>query len=256
MPCKNVVATLEGRIAVVTGGAQGIGYHVAELMSLGGMKVAIMDIQETKIKASAKKLSALGGAEVIGVACDVSDDNSIERSLEKAAREFGGIDVLVNCAGILSSTKIPQITRKEWDRVLSVNLSGTFFMIQKALPYIQKSSAGRIINISSTAGRMGGVENSMSYSASKGGVCAITKGIARQLGKYHITVNAVCPGPTATDIVKTYTKEELENLNSKILLGRLGDPKEIAAAVCFLASEQSGYITGAMIDVNGGFWIG
>jgi len=248
--------TLKNRVAFVTGGAQGMGFSIARMMSLHGMKVVVADINADKIVQVARELNAVGGEKVVSVACDVSDENSIEVAIKKAVSEFHQLDVVVNCAGILSAAKIRDITRKEWDRILAVNLSGTFFTIQKALPYLQKSKAGRIINISSTAGRMGGVENSMSYSASKGGVCAITKGIARQLGKDNITVNAICPGPTATDIVKTYTSDELRNLKSKILLGRLASPDEIATAACFLASEEGGYITGAMIDINGGFWIG
>ncbi|MCC8025102.1 MAG: SDR family oxidoreductase [Clostridium sp.] len=247
--------TLAGRVAVVTGAAQGIGYHSAKMLCDNGMKVALVDLNEEKVKASAAKAASEGG-EAIGIGCDVSDENDIEAMIEKVAETFGTVDVVVNSAGILSSTKIPDIKREDWDKMLAVNLSGTFFTIQKAWPYLIKSSCGRVINISSTAGRMGGVENSMSYTASKGGVCAITKGIARKMAPYGVTVNAVCPGPTATDIVKTYTEEELKNLNSKNMLGRLGKPEEIAAAVCFLASEEAGYITASMIDVNGGFYIG
>lgn len=247
--------TFEGRVAVVTGAAQGIGFHSAKKLCENGMKVALVDLNEEKVKRAAAEVAASGGI-AIGLACDVSDENSIEQMIEEVAGQFGGVDVVVNSAGILSSTKVPDIKRCDWDRMLAVNLSGTFFTIQKAWPYLIKSSHGRVINISSTAGRMGGVENSMSYTASKGGVCAITKGIARKLAPYGVTVNAVCPGPTATDIVKTYTEEELKNLNSKILLGRLGKPEEIAAVVCFLASEEAGYVTASMIDVNGGFYIG
>lgn len=249
------VFTLAGRVAVVTGAAQGIGYYSAKMLCDSGMKVALVDLNEEKVKAAAAQVAEDGG-KAIGIGCDVSDEDAIETMIGKVAEAFGTVDVVVNSAGILSSTKIPDIKRCDWDRMLSVNLSGTFFTIQKAWPYLIKSSCGRVINISSTAGRMGGVENSMSYTASKGGVCAITKGIARKMAPYGVTVNAVCPGPTATDIVKTYTEEELINLNSKNLLGRLGKPEEIAAAVCFLASEEAGYITASMIDVNGGFYIG
>lgn len=247
--------TYAGRTAIVTGGAQGIGYHSGKMLWENGMNVAFVDINGDKAKAVAREVAGEEGS-AIGIACDVSDERDIETMMEVVAKTFGGIDVVVNSAGILSSTKIPDIQRSEWDRMLAVNLSGTFFAIQKAFPYLKESAHGRIINISSSAGRMGGVENSMSYTASKGGVCAITKGIARKMAPYGITVNAICPGPTATDIVKTYTEEEITNLNSKILLGRLGKPEEVAAVVCFLASEEAGYVTADMIDVNGGFYIG
>lgn len=247
---------LENRVAIITGGAQGIGYCTAEIMCKNGMKVALLDINSEKIAEASKQLNSVGNAEVIGVVCNIADEDSIENAVKSVIDHFDQLDVLINCAGILSSTKISEMQRDEWDKVLSVNLSGTFFAIQKSFPYLQKSKCGRVINISSTAGRMGGIENSMSYTASKGGVCAITKGIARKFAPYNITCNAVCPGPTATDIVQTYSEEELKNLNNNILLGRLGKPEEIASVVCFIASEEASYITGSMIDVNGGFWIG
>ncbi len=250
------VLTLSGRVALVTGSAQGMGFATAKMMSQNGMKVAMIDYSVEKLDEAVAELTALGGEEVFGVPCDVSDEEAIQKAVQSAAAHFGRIDVLVNCAGILSSTKIPDITRKEWDRVLAVNLTGSFFMIQAALPYLKESACPRIVNVSSTAGRGGGVENSMSYSASKGGLCAITRGIARQLSSYHITVNAVCPGPTRTPITDAYTPEQLAKLNSSNLVGRLGEPDEMAAAICYLASEEAGYVTGAMLDVNGGFWIG
>jgi len=250
------VLTLSGRVALVTGSAQGMGFATAKLMSQNGMKVAMVDYSQERLDKAVASLNELGGEEAYGVVCDVSDEKMVEKAVEEAAGHFGRLDVLVNCAGILSSTKIPDITREEWDRVLSVNLTGAFFMIQKALPFLKESKCPRIVNVSSTAGRGGGVENSMSYSASKGGLCAITRGIARQLSPYHITVNAVCPGPTRTPITDAYTPEQLAKLNSSNLVGRLGEPDEMAAAICYLASEEAGYVTGAMLDVNGGFWIG
>ena len=165
--------TFKGRVAVVTGAAQGIGFHSAKKLCENGMKVAFVDLNEEKVKQMAAAAVEAGG-EAVGIACDVSDESSIEAMITQVAELFGTVDVVVNCAGILSSTKIPDIKRCDWDKMLAVNLSGTFFTIQKAWPYLIKSRCGRVINISSTAGRMGGVENSISYTASKGGVCAIT----------------------------------------------------------------------------------
>jgi 3-oxoacyl-[acyl-carrier protein] reductase len=202
------------------------------------------------------KIAAKGGAEVLPLACDVSDNSQIEKVVKKTAEYFGGIDVLVNSAGILSATKIPDIQLEEWERILKVNLTGTFFMIQSALAFLQKSKNPRIINIASVAGRMGGVGNSMSYAASKGGVVAITRGCARHLGPFGITVNAVCPGPTRTPIMDAYTEQQMTDLKSRNVLGRIGEVEDVAAPVCFLASEEAGYITGVALDVNGGFWMG
>ena len=144
----------------------------------------------------------------------------------------------------------------EWNRVLDIDLSGTFFVCQKVLPYLKKSSAGRIINISSLSGRNGGFEGSMAYVAAKGGVVAITRGMARHLAPYKITVNAVCPGTTETEILKGYTPERIENQVKNILLGRLGKPEEIAGAVCYLASDEAAFVTGLMLDINGGGYFG
>jgi len=251
------VLTLTGRVAIVTGAAQGIGFHTAKMLCRNGMKTALVDLNAEKLKKSADELKALpdcaGAAPFV---CNVSDEKAIEKCVNEIAAHFGQIDVLVNAAGILSASKIPEIERKEWDSILGVNLSGTFFMVQKALPYLKQSKHGRVINISSVAGRMGGVENSMSYSASKGGICAITRGMARHLGPFKITVNAVCPGPTRTPILDAYTEEAMANLASKFFLGRVGEPDDVAAGICYLASEEAGFVTGIMLDINGGFWMG
>ena len=251
------ILTLQGRVAIVTGAAQGIGYHTAKMMSTNGMQVALVDLKKDTLQKAAVELNALkDSAGAAPFACDVFDEKAIEKTIAGIAAHFGQIDVVVNCAGILSSTKIPYIEREEWDRILGVNLSGTFFMVQKAIPWLKKSKHPRVINISSVAGRMGGVENSMSYAASKGGICAITRGMARHLGPFHITVNAVCPGPTRTPIMDAYSEEAMRNLAGKNFLGRVGEPDDVAAGICYLASEEAGYVTGAMLDINGGFWIG
>jgi 3-oxoacyl-[acyl-carrier protein] reductase len=249
--------TLTGRVAIVTGAAQGIGFHTARMMCRNGMRVALVDLNKEKLQKAADELNALpDGAGAVAFACDVSDIGAIEKTVGEIASRFGRIDVLVNGAGILSASKIPDIQKEEWDRILGVNLSGAFFMVQKALPFLKQSKHPRIINISSVAGRMGGMENSMSYAASKGGLCAITRGMARHLGPFHITVNAVCPGPTRTPIMDNYTEEAMRNLESKNCLGRIGESDDVAAGICYLASEEAGYVTGIMLDINGGFWMG
>ena len=251
------VLTLTGRVAVVTGAAQGIGFHAAKMLCRNGMKVALVDLNKEKVQKAAAELNALSDcAGAAPFVCDVSDENAIEKTVNEIAAHFGQVDVVVNAAGILSASKIPEIQRKEWDSILGVNLSGTFFMAQKALPYLKKSKHGRVINISSVAGRMGGVENSMSYAASKGGICAITRGMARHLGPFRITVNAVCPGPIRTPILEAYSEEAMANLLSKFFLGRVGEPDDVAAGICYLASEEASFVTGIMLDINGGFWMG
>lgn len=238
---------LEGRKAIVTGGAQGIGLAIAKRLNAEGAKVALFDINEELVTKSASELDGC-----IGVRCDVSSPASIEEAIGKVAEAFGGIDIVVNNAGILPKSMIEDVTEKEWDLTMAINLKGAFFMSQKALPYLKQSEHARIINTSSLAGRMGGFETCMAYSASKGGINAITMGMARQLAKFHINVNAVCPGTTETPITKAFSDEAMARLLTKIPLGRLGKPEDMAAAVAFLASDDAAFITGHMLDVNGG----
>ena len=238
---------LEGRKAIVTGGAQGIGLAIAKRLDAEGAHVALFDINEDLVKKSAAQLQ-----HGIGIRCDVSSPASIEAAVKEAAEKMGGLDIVVNNAGILPKSMIEDVTEKEWDLTLDINLKGAFFMSQKALPYLKESAHARIINTSSLAGRMGGFETCMAYSASKGGINAITMGMARQLAKYHINVNAVCPGTTETPITKAFSEEAMARLLTRIPLGRLGKPEDMAAAVAFLASDDASFITGHMLDVNGG----
>ena len=168
----------------------------------------------------------------------------------------GRIDIVVNNAGILRASRLEEIPPEEWDLVMSVNLRGSFLVSQQALPYLKKGMHPRIINISSNSGRMGGFESSVSYAASKGGVIALTYALASQLAKFGITVNAVCPGTVDTDILKDYSAEARERLKQRIPLGRLGTAEDVAAAVAYLADEDAGFVTGLMLDVNGGVYFG
>lgn len=249
------IFTLKDKVAIVTGGTKGSGRAIAVKLAKAKVKIGIVGRNVERAKKIADEIvQDKGNAEIfLG---DIGDEEECKRIVDRIYNYFGKIDILVNCAGILTATKIEDITRKEWDEVLATNLTGTFFMIQKTIPYIKRSNSGRIINISSNAGRMGGYENSQSYTASKGGIIAITMGIARQLAPYHITVNVVCPGTTETEMTKLYDDEIRRRLLSRIPMGRLAKAEEIAATVCFLASEEAAYITGAVIDVNGGMYMG
>ena len=247
---------LTGKSVYVTGAAQGIGRVAAIKLAELGAKVTIADLNAEKGKAVAEEIGAAGGQAFYSM-LNVADNDSIEASVKEAADHFGGIDVIVNCAGILGASSIEEMERDgEWNRVLDIDLTGTFFVCQKALPYLKQSKAGRIINIASVTGRNGGFEGSMAYAAAKGGVIAITRGMARHLAPYGITVNAICPGATETEMLKGYTPERIENQVKNLLLGRLGKPEEIAAAICYYASDESGFVTGNMHDINGGGYFG
>ena len=246
---------LKGRIAIVTGAARGIGFAAAEKLAENGASVVLGDLNEPLVQEAAGRLKAKG-YEALAVRMDVGRNDSLREAIAAAVKAFGGIDIVVNNAGILSALSIEEMTREEWDKVLNVNLGGTFFVIQAALPFLKKSQNPRIINISSLTGRNGGFEGSMCYAASKGGVISITRGMARRLAPFNITVNAVCPGPTETEILKGYTSEAQERQRNVSLLRRLGQPEEIAAAICYLASTEAAFVTGAMLDVNGGAHMG
>ncbi len=243
---------LENRRAIVTGGARGMGFAMAKRLNDEGARVAILDVNEAQAREAAAELK-----DSVGLYCDVSNVESVKTAVKAAADSLGGIDILVNLAGILHTQSIEETTEDAWDKVMAVNTKGLFFMCQQAIPYLKESQYPRIINISSLAGRMGGFETGLAYSASKGAVNALTQGMARQLSPWKITVNAVCPGTTATPMsAKGFTPEAMERLMPRILLGRLGTPEDQAAAVAFLASDDAAWITGLMLDVNGGMYMG
>ena len=197
-----------------------------------------------------------GGLPKFASCVDVSDVASVETALVTIDQHFGSIDVLVNSAGVLDMSKIDEMTIEHWDEVMAINARGTFFMIQKSVKYLEKSKAPRIINISSNSGRMGGFENGIAYSASKGAMIAMTYGIARQLASKKITVNCVAPGTIESDMLNARDEETIKRLLDRFPIGRFGKSDEVAAAVCYFASEEAGFTTGAVLDVNGGLFMG
>lgn len=244
-----------GKRAIVTGAAGGIGLGIATRLAKEGASVALCDVNERKATEEAEKLQK-EGLHALALAVDVGKIDEIRKMTEQAASFFGGLDILVNNAGILDSSSILDMTEETWDRVLTVNLKSVFFSCQAVIPYLKKSSAARIVNVSSLAGRMGGYETGLSYSASKGGILSLTMGMARQLAPFHITVNALCPGTTESDIIRQWSTGQIESLKAKIPLGRLGSIADMAAAVAFLTGDEAGFITGLFLDVNGGMYMG
>ncbi len=243
------------RVALVTGAGQGIGLAIAKRLADAGIAVALADRNSDSALREAAAL-ADAGAKALGLACDVADPESVQRTIAAVDGAFGRIDIVVNNAGILRATRLEDIPPEEWDLVMAVNLRGAFLVSQQALPHLKKGTSPRIVNISSNSGRMGGFESSVSYAASKGGIIALTYALANQLAKFGITVNAVCPGTVDTDILKDYSAEARERLKQRIPLGRLGTTGDVAAAVAYLVSEDAGFVTGLMLDVNGGVYFG
>lgn len=246
---------LEGKVAIVTGAAQGIGRAVALLLAQRGAAVAVADIHGDSAARTAREIMEAGG-QAAAIRADVSSVADVSAMVEDTVQAFGGLDILVNNAGILHSTPIEDITEAEWDSILAVNLKGVFFAMQKAVPHMRARGGGRIVNMSSLAGRMGGYANGVAYSASKAGVIGLTMAVARRVAPHNITVNAVAPGTTQTDILKNLNAEQIESLKQSIPLKRLGTPEKVAETVAFLASDAADYITGAVIDVNGGMFMG
>lgn len=199
--------------------------------------------------------SSLWGGEAGSYQADISNVPQIADAIDETIKKFGRIDILVNNAGVLSKESILDISEDEWNRVIDVNVKSAVFLSQQVLKYMIPQKRGRIINISSLAGRNGGISAGCAYSVSKAALLGLTKRVARRVAEYGITVNAIAPGTAETEMAKNFTDEELHNLISLIPIGRLIQPKEIAATVVFLASEEAQSITGAVIDVNAGMYM-
>ncbi|MBN1671960.1 MAG: 3-oxoacyl-ACP reductase FabG [Kiritimatiellae bacterium] len=246
---------MEKPIAIVTGAGQGIGRAIAFALAKDGVVPVVADLNSDTAHAVAAKLAA-AGVDALGIAVDVSDVAAVDRMVQRVADKYGTVHILVNNAGILHATPIEDIREEEWDQIMAVNLKSVFFCSQKVLPHMKRNGKGRIINISSLAGRMGGYKNGLAYSASKAGIIGLTMGFARRVAMHGITVNAVAPGTTESDIIRPFSDDKIAELRSRVPLGRLGKPEDIAELVRFLASDAAGFITGAVIDVNGGMFMG
>ena len=254
-PLHEGAMSIPGRVALVTGAGQGIGRACAEHLAEKGMAVVVADLQAGMAEQVAAALRQRG-YESSSVTVDVADVAAVKDTVARVAREYGRVDVLVNNAGILHTTPIQEITEAEWDHILAVNLKGAFFVSQQVLPLMVAKHWGRIINIASIAGRMGGYSNGLAYSASKAGLIGLTMGMARRVAEFGITVNAVAPGTTRSPILDKIPDAQLEELRQRIPIKRLGEPQDTAVLVAFLASEEAGFITGAVVDVNGGMFMG
>ena len=240
-----------GKVAVITGAASGIGRQTAMFMGERGASVVIADVQEAMAHDVVDNLRA-NDIRAQFIKTDMTNIDHIRALFSETAATYKQIDILVNCAGIGRLTRVPDITPAEWDLVLSVNLKSAFFCAQEALTSMRERKAGKIINLASAAGKIGGVAVGAHYAASKAAIICLTKSLALYAAPFNVTVNCVCPGPIATPLTDEWGEELNTSFAQKIPLQRYGTPEEAAEAICFLASDRASYITGETLDVNGG----
>lgn len=245
---------LKDCVAVVTGAGKGLGKAIAEEFFKEGALLALVDIQYNLIANLAKQLNS-SGDKVITIEADVTDEKAIKNAFEKAFDKFGKIDVLVNNAGISLHKPIKEMSIEDFNKVININLNGTFICSKSIIPYMENQKRGKIVNIASLAGRTGRPGVGVNYAASKAGVIGLTQTLSRELGPSGIYVNAICPGPILTEQTRQYPAEVFASWNAGRAIQKDGLPVDVAQLAVFLSSNKSDWITGVCIDINGGILI-
>jgi 3-oxoacyl-[acyl-carrier protein] reductase len=242
------------KVALVTGSSRGIGRAIALELAKRGFSVVINNDEKPQEKVEVMNEINKIGQRAIYIQADVSDPDQVEEMIERVLNDFCRIDVLVNNAGVVMDKKLENMSIEQWNRVISVNLTGTFNCTKSVIKYMKEQGGGKIINITSVVGEIGNFGQS-NYAASKGGVIAFTKTVAKEYAKDGILVNAVAPGFIKTKMVRSIPEKIMQKILEQIPLGRLGAPEEVAKLVCFLASDDVNYITGQVININGGVYM-
>ncbi len=243
---------MDKKVALITGGARGIGKKIAEKFARNGYNIVINYVSEkTDVNKLESDLSQNGKVEVLCIKCDVTDFNSCQEMVKKAVDKFGKIDVLINNAGITKDNLLMRMKEEDFDKVINVNLKGTFNMTKNVISYMMKKRSGRIVNISSVVG-VSGNSGQANYAASKAGIIGFTKSVAKELASRNILANAVAPGFIETDMTDVLSESVKESIYSQIPLKKMGKPEEVANAVYFLGSDENTYITGQVLNVDGG----
>jgi 3-oxoacyl-[acyl-carrier protein] reductase len=241
----------EGRTAVVTGGARGIGFEVALKLAQGGATVVLIDVLEDVLAQAAPKLTAAGAKQVLTFKADVTDEAAVEKVLDEVTEKTGSLDILINNAGITRDDLLLRMEADMWDLVMKVNLKGTFLMTKHAARHMLRKRYGRIVNLASVSGLVGN-PGQANYSASKAGVVGFTRTVARELAKKGITCNAVAPGFIQTDMTAVLPEKAKEMALAAIPMARMGTAEEVASVIAFLASDEASYVTGHVLAVDGG----
>lgn len=244
MKCKD-------KACIVTGGGAGIGRAISLALAREGAHVAVWDLNGTNAREVAETIKHMGGRS-LAEQMDVTRWKDITSSIPKVLDEFGGIEILVNNAGICQACSIEQIEEEDWDRILAVNLKGAFLCSKAAMGIMKHQKSGKIINMGSISGKAGGIMVGAHYAASKAGVICFTKSLARELAPYGVNVNAIAPGVVDTEMTRTITGGDWGDYLETIPLGRIGSTDDVARVAVFLASDDASYLTGEIIDVNGG----
>jgi NAD(P)-dependent dehydrogenase (short-subunit alcohol dehydrogenase family) len=247
------IENFTGKTALVTGSGQGMGRAIAVALAQRGANVVINDVNDEQAEATARDLAEVYGVETMAVAASVIDRAVVHEMVAAIVERFGGLHILVNNAGVLRPTKAIDIPEEEWDWVVDVNLKGTFLVSQAVLPVMREQAWGRIVNISSSAGRSVSTVGGAHYTAAKAGVLGFSRHLAKEEAGHGITVNAICPGLFDTEMVRHTIDDARTDAYAKSFpIQRLGLPEEVAELVAFLASDRAAYITGASLDINGG----
>ncbi|HEX4413015.1 MAG TPA: 3-oxoacyl-[acyl-carrier-protein] reductase [Lacipirellulaceae bacterium] len=247
---RRIQVDLSGQTAIVTGASRGIGKAIALRLAAAGAKVACVARSADKLKETADAIAAAGGTAEVHP-CDVTDSAAVTKLVEDLAEKWGGLDIVVNNAGITKDTLIPRMEDEQWDAVIATNLKSVFLFTRSASLIMMRKRSGRIINISSVSGLMGNSGQS-NYSASKAGVIGFTRTVAQELASRKVTVNAICPGFIASEMTAAMGATLDEFIKTRIPSKRLGEADEVADAVLYLASDSAAYITGEVITIDGG----
>ena len=245
--------SLKDKVALVTGASQGIGWDIAQALVVAGAKVAVAARTEEKLALLVGEIQTAGG-EALAVKMDVADAEQVKAGFKQVIEKFGRLDILVNNAAITRDGLAVRMKPDDWDAVMRTNLTGAHLCIQQALGTMMRARAGRIINVSSVVAQMGNAGQA-NYVAAKAGLIGLTKAIAMEIASRNITVNAVAPGFIDTPMTNVLSDKVKEELKTRIPLGRLGVPRDVAASIVFLASDEAAYITGHVLDVNGGMYL-